>query len=913
MGGELLSGSYNPVLVVLSFVVAVFSCYSTLSLVSHMRHAREEKNSSAFYWWAGASVTLGGGIFAMHFVAMLAFSIPVTIRYDFGVTVASLLAAILSSALPLRLIQRQKMDGYHILLGGILMGMGVALMHYLGMAGLLAPALLRFVPQLWMASLLVAIIVSVVALLLMNLYSRKSSQFSVTQQLAVAIVLALAVSAMHYTGMAAAEFYSGGSCGVSTGLLDLQLNPIQLGINVALVILLISGIALIASVANERFHNLLVAKNIELEQQVVERTERIQKQNVALQGLELALNQHAIVSIANRQGTIIEVNDKFCEISGYRREELIGQNHRMLKSGKHPDHFYRTLWQTIASGKVWQGEVINLKKGGQSCYTVQATILPFVNPDGEIEKYISVRTDITAIRQVEQQLLESKRRFQQLVDDIGEGHVLYSEDPHTLELTYVSREFEAVTGLDPQKVVNKPWMEEIEWLPESIELGTRKHHELMETGRSDPYEISFYHGRTGELHILLLSEHLTYDDKGEVYSIDGLATDITEAKRTEKLLREQKEELFMAMQAKDDFLATMSHELRTPLASIIGNSQLLGKHQLEEEAQELLHTIEVAGRDQLALVNDILDMSKIESGKFTVEDSDYDLVSLVQDLQRTFSARAREHGLVLQVEQQVTPNHLLTGDLQRIRQILMNLLGNALKFTEQGTITLGVGKVEGRLQFVVEDSGIGMSQETVSRLFQRFEQADGSISRRFGGSGLGLYISQNLARLMGGTIEVESEVDKGSRFRLSLPWRESDKALKREQPSRRDTGASQSQLRGSVLIAEDTPMLQILERRILEANGLTVTIAGNGEEAVELARSEPFDLILMDMQMPIMDGIEATRRLREEGNQIPVVALTANVMQKHREAFEAAGCNDFLGKPIDQKLLLETLSPYLGE
>jgi len=379
----------------------------------------------------------------------------------------------------------------------------------------------------------------------------------------------------------------------------------------------------------------------------------------------------------------------------------------------------------------------------------------------------------------------------------------------------------------------------------------------------------------------------------------------------EKQVEERTKDLVKANQVKDEFLASMSHELRTPLTSIIGNSEFIAEKVDDQEIKELISSVEVAGRGQLALVNDILDMSKIESGKFTIDEHPYNLSALLQDVEHVLATRAHDAQLELVFEQTSREEHLLLGDGQRIRQILINLIGNAIKFTDTGTVSLTTHTDGNHLFFTVKDSGIGMSPEILDRLFQRFEQADGSTSRRFGGSGLGLFISLNLAEMMGGTIDVSSQEEVGSIFELILPYRPSELWEKREKKRSYNSSVLDQKLSGYVLVAEDTPELQLLERRILEGMGLTVTTANNGKEAIDLASSQSFDLILMDMQMPEIDGIEATKMLRSENNQTPIVALTANVMQKHRDAFYEAGCDGFIAKPIDKQELKRELKKHL--
>jgi len=357
----------------------------------------------------------------------------------------------------------------------------------------------------------------------------------------------------------------------------------------------------------------------------------------------------------------------------------------------------------------------------------------------------------------------------------------------------------------------------------------------------------------------------------------------------------------------------MSHELRTPLTSIIGNSELLAEAEVDLDKKKVIRAIEVAGRSQLALVNDVLDMSKIESGKFSIQEVPFDLATLIYDIEHMFELRARDAGLELAVELRSQEPYRLMGDGQRIGQVLINLIGNAIKFTNEGKVTLSIWSDQRYLNFVVEDTGVGISPEKMDSLFQRFEQADNSISRRFGGTGLGLFISETLSTLMGGIIDASSIEGKGSRFVLSLPYRQSTILVQLEQQIEQRNSVLSGGFEGRVLVAEDTPELQLLERRILESMGVKVEVANNGVEAVQMVTEHPFDLVLMDMQMPLMDGVEATRQIRAHNNQVPIVALTANVMEGHRVAFEEAGSNSFLSKPIDRQELRQVLAEFLPE
>ena len=384
-------------------------------------------------------------------------------------------------------------------------------------------------------------------------------------------------------------------------------------------------------------------------------------------------------------------------------------------------------------------------------------------------------------------------------------------------------------------------------------------------------------------------------------------------------LKKTKKQAEEANKAKSQFLASMSHELRTPLTSIIGNTEYLSdclKLSIEkldiDEIREVLGVVETSGRNQLALVNDILDMSKIQSGKFSIDEREYDLGQILSSVHNILLVKAQDAGNTLQLDYAKPEPFCQVGDSARITQILINLLGNAVKFTEKGAVTLRVWQQHQTLHFQVIDTGIGMTPEQIERLFSPFEQADSSISRRFGGTGLGLFISMNLAKLMGGSIEVSSEPGKGSQFELILPYHPSETPVKIQTTP--DAYSEGQKFSGNILLAEDTPELQLLIKRMLEKCGLKVTVVANGQEAVECASASRlyFDLILMDMQMPVMDGIEATKMLRSKGCNTPIVAVTANVMSKHKQAFSEAGCDNFLGKPIESELT-RVLASYLME
>ena len=378
-----------------------------------------------------------------------------------------------------------------------------------------------------------------------------------------------------------------------------------------------------------------------------------------------------------------------------------------------------------------------------------------------------------------------------------------------------------------------------------------------------------------------------------------------------------------ASQAKSDFLAMMSHELRTPMNGVLGMLQLLEETAQNGEQQEYTEAALESTGHLLDVINDILDFSRIEAGRMDLDPSFFELQPLLQNCVATFRYVAESKGLYLRLEgDEVLAGKVTRSDPTRLRQVLSNLISNAVKFTQEGgvTVTVSVRPVRGDwldLSIAVADTGIGIPEAKRSSLFKAFSQIDSSTSRRFGGTGLGLAIARRLSEMLGGNLSVGSQEDAGSVFTLSLRlfFREQTEAGGSAGRHRLADPEHQA-LHGLVLLVEDNVVNAMVARRILEQMGVTVVTASNGEEALEKARQRDFDCILMDVQMPVMDGLEATRRLRqwerEQGRApMPVVALTANAMHEERERCLAVGMNSHLAKPFRRQQLARVLSPYL--
>jgi PAS domain S-box-containing protein len=553
-----------------------------------------------------------------------------------------------------------------------------------------------------------------------------------------------------------------------------------------------------------------------------------------------------------------------------------------------------------------------LSNGRRVCLRCEAT--PWRRPDGSIGGLLLFVLDLTSTQEALDRSRSVERRLK-IATEIADVHVFevdyatrtvtrdgaentFFDDPPTFEMI-AADPFCGVHEKDRERIMRE--------VLEAADHG-RTHSSEYRVRRTDDKEIWAFSAVDFDL-----------GPDGQLSNAIFALQNVTRRKLAEQALIEAKEEAEAANSAKSVFLATMSHEIRTPLNGVLGMAQAMEADDLSPKQRERLALVRQSGETLLAILNDLLDLSKIEAGKLTLEDAEFDLGGLMRGAHGAFTARAEEKGLAFRLDIEPGALGVYKGDPVRVRQIVYNLLANAVKFTERGEVAMAVGREGEALTVTVRDTGPGISAEVQSRLFEKFEQADASTTRRYGGTGLGLAICRELASLMGGRIAARSVEGEGAVFSVTLPLPRVALTASGETPAaERGSPGGETMAAIRVLAAEDNRVNQIVIATLLEQIGCEVVIAQNGAEAVELWRSRAFDAILMDAQMPVMDGLEASRRIRlaerESGRpRTPIIALTADAMSHQIAAYEAAGMDGFVAKPIEVARLYEALENALAE
>ena len=793
-----------------------------------------------------------------------------------------------------------------------------------------------------------------------------------------------------------------------------------------------------------------IAENISDLKEAKRRLEAAQRDTDALLR---TLNAHAVISVTDRTGHIVEVNYAFCALSGYSREELVGNTHRINNSGVHDRAFWAQLWETVMAGRPWRGEVCNRAKDG-SLYWVDSVIAPFLDAEGRVEKFVVIRHDVTLRKLTEQQLRSSEAFLERASRIAGVGG--WQIDVRTQEMSWsdqacaiyglprgyrgkadeglhfvaahwrgtllaalkdarerrtpIDLELEAVTAdrravwlrlvaefefenEQPVRLVGASqditeWHKAQARLSETTTLLTNVLNaasgiaviatdanlviRVFNTGAErllgypaqdivghatpllfhDPARIEALRearrqklGDVDPTPVQLLIEqawlgqtrHLDYvrqdgslvpvsivvtemrSAQGELTGYLGIVQDRTQSLEYETSLQQAKLAAEQASAAKGQFLANMSHEIRTPMNAILGMLRLLHKTPLDAHQLDYTSKAERAAQSLLGVLNDILDFSKIEANKMSLHLRPFSVARLLGDLNVVLSANLGDKPVALHINlDPALPERLVCDDL-RLLQVLINLGGNAIKFTHQGQVDVALECLsrdgdQVQVRFAVRDTGIGMSAEALTRIFKGFSQAEGSTTRQYGGTGLGLAISRRLVSLMGGQLLVRSEPGQGSTFwfDLALTLPAADDTLPSSIPMPLAGSTPTRRLNGwHLLLVEDNPNNRQVASELLRDEGAEVSMAHNGAEGVRAVLNAPdlIDAVLMDVQMPVMDGLTATRALRDALGDAapPVIAMTANALPADVNACLDAGMVAHVGKPFDLDNLVSTV------
>jgi len=622
----------------------------------------------------------------------------------------------------------------------------------------------------------------------------------------------------------------------------------------------------------------------------------------------VAANMPVILFALDRDGVFTLSEGRGLEVLGFKTSEAVGQSVFEL---------YRNVPQVLnAVRRALAGESFFVTVDLASA-TLETWYSPLRDPSGAVIGVFGAAVDVTQRMRAEQQLRLSEQRWQLAVRGNNDG--LWDWNAQTGEVFYSPR-YKQILGYEEHEIGNqvKEWASRMH--PDDfprVQRELQEHLDRKVACYSTEYRIQ---AKDGTYKWVLARGQAVWDERGQAIRLVGSHTDITQRRQAEEALKHAKEQAEMANRAKSEFLANMSHEVRTPMNGALGMIELVLETELSEEQREYLETAKDSARSLLSLLNDILDVSKIEAGRLELAPGSFSIYECVKDSLRMFSVTTQQKGLLLSTSIHPDVPEWLFGDPLRLRQVISNLVGNAIKFTDHGQVSVRVGLERATdenvaLHFQVSDSGIGIPKEKQAWIFEPFRQADGSSTRRFEGTGLGLAICTRLVSLMGGRIWVESQLGSGSTFHFTAPFG-LGAVLAATLPA--DQTASLTALAKSVsgerlwvLLAEDNIVNQSLVAAVLEKAGHHVVLAADGLEALAAFERQPFDLILMDVQMPRMDGLAATAAIRAaekiSGRHVPIVALTAHAMKGDRELCIRAGMDDYLTKPLDLSDLRATI------
>lgn len=641
-------------------------------------------------------------------------------------------------------------------------------------------------------------------------------------------------------------------------------------------------------------------------------TQRIKNKLLLVQSEErnrIIMNSslNAIITI-DKEGDITFWNDQAEEIFGWKREEVLGKSlSEMIVPDDYRLSHLEGLKRYLETGKEAvlnrQMELSAVKK---SCveFPIEISIIP-LEQNGEVF-FCSFIQDISERKETEERLRFQEEKYRNIITNINLGLVEVNNDD---EILFVNQSFATMSGFEIDELIGRKALDTFVF-GENKELMKEK-RALRQSGISDVYQIPIRNKR-GELRWWAVGGAPNYDDKGNLVGSIGINLDVTDQKQMELELEAEKVKAQEASKAKEAFLANMSHEIRTPLNAIIGFLRELERQGLSQNQKKYVDNSAIASQHLLSIINNILDISKIEAGEMSLEEEDFVFSDALSSVLTVMKPIAEAKGLKLSLNLPEEVHSVFKGDALRLEQILFNLLGNSLKFTYRGSVAINCSLIAEyndtqEVCIAVSDTGIGMEQSFADCIFNKFSQEDRSITRRFGGTGLGMAITHELVQLMGGSITIKSKRNVGTTINITVKFKKGhpENVKKTHQEFTYDIKGA------SVLLVEDNLMNRMVVNYTLDHFKCIVTEANNGLEAINILKKDSFDIILMDVQMPEMGGIEATKIIREDLHiNTPIIALTANAFKSEIDSCREAGMNDYVTKPFEESVLIEMIAKY---
>jgi len=1002
-----INGTYNYGMVFVSYVIAAVAAYIVLGQIHRLRQSNE---GSKCAWLVLGSVTLGAGIWSMHFIGMLAYQMNMLMQYDIKITFVSVVAAMVTSWFALWFMRKRDIKNKNIMMASLLMGLGISSMHYIGMEAMIMQAEAVYDLRIVCLSVGVAIAASYVAIWLAIQQDRFKLSESLVIKISASLILAIAICGMHYVGMAAVTYQHSNkvltlnsfvseemlaawialitliifSLGAITSRVKGDINDMPGKVRLGIIIIILAFVtAVISGVSTKVFYDQALIKERELLLNNVKAFANM-VDSVAVFDLENSPNAHAkgskFATLSQVEKAFLRLNSRdstgvvtrFIDdsVDGISENALISDDEGLRYEKKYKlsegeiisidaamvGQTGAFLWKDSYSGttdiiaysgipslgmtmisvlpttryKEEMSDAMYLVGGVTLIMVIGGSLViygmlnPLINAlrknKFDLEEQIAQRTgdlknandrllaEIEEKKNAEHEIRKLMQLEEKIFDSTTNGIVVIDTEYMVSRMNarvcqIVERDYGALIYRSLLSLLSDDEMNKLKASLNNVIGSGKTIHDIELVVNGSDRDININMGIAPIF------------DNSEIVGAVCTIEDITGRKEIENILIRAKEEAETASKSKSEFLANMSHEIRTPMNGVLGMINLLTETDLDREQREYAETAYSSGELLMSILNDILDFSKIEAGKLEIESTDFDLLGTVEDVNSLLAERAHSKGNEINYDVSDDVPRFMRGDPTRLRQIMMNLIGNAIKFTKNGEIMTKIMLVNRNeekivVRFEIKDTGIGIEKNAQSRIFSAFSQEDGTTTRRFGGTGLGLSICKQLVELMNGRIGVVSEVGKGSVFWYEIEMEES--VIEHEY---KEVNHNLSDLR--VLVVDDNETNRLIYKRQLGHWGCEPETAESGVEAIEMVKhalsaSEPYDLLLLDYMMPGMDGIDVANAVKSLDQSVVIIMLTSMCEDSARQKSKDAGVDITLTKPVRNSLLFDSISTKIS-